>query len=173
MHSVSYFVLSTLSLCLLVFTGCRSTEEVSTQIDIAGDRLDLGMGNLISRITHIHRDYQFLQETGGILVQAPQLQPDGTYFLPVYADVSGASNITRTPVRYNAEIAVREIGFSADKFDPSRLYVHIKTAYPTKEIASPVTRGRNIGELSGGRYTLEYLNSDGSTVALGGFEIAN
>ncbi len=157
---------------VLLISGCGSIERFNTEMDIASDRLDTGLGNSFNRITSTHRDYKFLQETGGILVRAPQLQADGSYFLPVIVDVSGASNITRTPVKYNAEIAVKQIGYSADKTTPNRLFIYIETCWPSENSPSPVAKGLNIGKLATGSYTVEYLNSDRSTVMIGGFQIA-
>lgn len=167
-----FFSALLLALTAGVFTGCgASREHIAAEFDIASKRLDTGVGSLIRGVSSTHRDYQFLLDAGGILVQAPVKEANGTYFLPVRADVSGASNITRQPVAYHAKIAVADLVFTPDEKDASRMYLYIETGWPTKEAPSPVTRGKNIGKLAPGKYTLEYLNRDGSTVMLGGFTI--
>lgn len=166
-------ILTLTALVGLMFQAGCSSDRVATELDIASDRIDMGMTNMLGAISSTHRDYDFLLDTGGILVSAPVPEKDGTYFLPIKADVSGASNITRRPIKYHAKIAVREIVVRQGKGHANRLYIYLKTAWPTKEAPSPVTRGVNIGLLEAGRYTIEYLNRDGSTVMLGGFSISD
>lgn len=59
-------------------------------------------------LTSEGRDWQFVQQTGGIRIGAP-LERDGKKILPVEYDVSGLSAVTRKPTTLNSGLAVRRI----------------------------------------------------------------
>ena len=54
------------------------------------------------------RDWQFVQQTGGMRVGAP-IEKDGKKMLPIEYDVSGLSTITCKPTTMNSGLAVRRI----------------------------------------------------------------
>ena len=125
----------------------------------------------MSKVTETHRDYSFIQEVGGMRVSAPELQEDGSFFLPLALDVSGASRVTHEPKKYHAKIAIKDVHVEPSKTNSNRLFIFVETAWPGKLAVSPRTRGVKMGTLSAGQYTLEYLNRDESTVFLGKFTI--
>ena len=128
------------------------------------------LSGMFSKVTATHRDYDFIQETGGMIIKMPYLLKEGWY-LPVKANVSGASDVTHRATKQHANIAVKEVVARQDKVEPNRLYIFIKTSWPSDEYPSPVSQGVMLGKLKPGLYTVEYYNKDASTVDLGSFEI--
>jgi hypothetical protein len=54
------------------------------------------------------RDWQFVQQTGGMRVGAP-IEKDGKKMLPIEYDVSGLTTVTCKPTTMNSGLAVRRI----------------------------------------------------------------
>lgn len=103
-----------------------------------------------------------IQSIGGLRVENPVTQTDGTIFLPVICNVSGLETITVKPTMLNSALVVKKITAKCRK---DRIPIQVVTcAVDNKHVSS--TKGVDLGKPTKGSYQVEYLNPDGSTVFL-------
>jgi hypothetical protein len=103
-----------------------------------------------------------IQSVGGLRVDEPVRQPDGSVFLPVVCNISGLDTITVKPIMINSAWVVKKIAVKCRK---DRIQIQVVTCVADNKHTS-VTRGVVLGEMPAGTYQVEYLNPDGSTVGL-------
>ena len=108
-----------------------------------------------------------IQSVGGLRVDDPMVQTDGTVFLPVLCNVSGLETITVKPTMINSALVVRKIATQCRK---DRIHLQVVTCVVDNKHTS-VTKGVDLGVLTKGTYQVEYLNPDGTTVNVRKIEI--
>ena len=113
------------------------------------------------------RDWQFIQQTGGIRIGVP-IDRDGKKVLPVEYDVSGLTTVTRKPTTMNSGLAVRKI--EAKKKD-KQIVLRVFTQLVEK---SSITGSQHFVDLSGipaGAYDVFYEVAGDKEKILGQIEI--
>jgi hypothetical protein len=103
-----------------------------------------------------------IQSVGGLRVDDPVLQTDGTIYLPVLCNVSGLDTITVKPTAMNSALVVRKI---AVKRRGEKIQLQVVTCVVDNKHTS-VVKGVALGKMPMGVYHVEYLNPDGTTVSL-------
>ena len=152
-----------------MMTGCQ-TDYWKRQVSRTVDSIDDGIDNLFSHVSSKRQNYNALQANGGFIIKPPYWGGDG-FYLPVYADLSGASNVTHRPKDFNSDIAVKSVEAMRDENNSNRLYIYITTERSSSDRPETRSSAAYLGPLEPGIYTVEYLNHDETTVNLGGFEI--
>jgi len=118
-------------------------------------------------LTSEGRDWQFVQQTGGIRIGVP-IDRDGKKVLPVEYDVSGLTTVTRKPTTMNSGLAVRKI--EAKKKD-KQIVLRVFTQLVEK---SSITGSQHFADLSGipaGSYEVFYEVAGDQEKLLGQIEI--
>ena len=115
-----------------------------------------------SMMTSRSQSWILIQSAGGLRVDDPVTQADGTIFLPVICNLSGLETITVQPTLVNSALAVKEItaGLRDDK-----IQIQVVTCAADNKHTS-VSTGVNLGTPKKGTYRVEYLNPDGITVSI-------
>jgi hypothetical protein len=103
-----------------------------------------------------------MQSVGGLRIDAPVVEADGSTYLPLLCDVSGLQTITVKPTAMNSSQVVRQIVVQRRK---EKIQLQVVTGIADNQRMS-VVRGVSLGRVPEGEYPLEYLNPDGSTVML-------
>lgn len=113
------------------------------------------------------RDWQFVQQTGGMRLGEP-IEKGGKKMLPVEYDVSGLTTVTRKPTTMNSGLAVRKI---KAKTQGNQLVLRIFTQLVEK---SSVTGAHHFVDLTGipaGSYDVYYETAGDKEKLLGRIEI--
>ena len=118
-------------------------------------------------LTSRGQSWDMIQSVGGLRVDDPATQPDGTTFLPVVCNVSGLEEITVKPTTINSALVVKK---TTARFKEDSIQIQIVTCVVDDKHTS-VSKGVDLGTLSSGIYQVEYLNPDGSTIPLKQIEI--
>lgn len=103
-----------------------------------------------------------IQSVGGLRVDDPAVQADGTTYLPVLCNVSGLDTITVKPTAMNSVLVVRKIAVKRRK---EKIQIQVVTCVVDNKHTS-VAKGVSLGKMPEGTYQVEYLNPDGTTVNL-------
>ena len=117
----------------------------------------LGYSGLTGFLTQEKQDWNFIQSVGGMKVSAK----DKT--LIVDCDVSGIRKVTVKPSTINSAMAVRKIWH---KRVDNTIQLKVVTSVIEKGINS-ACKPLDLSAYPDGTYKVEYLNSDGTTRALG------
>ena len=80
---------------------------MNNRMNMIGHKADRGMTNVMGQVTASRRNYDYLEKTGGLLIEDPVVLADETIFLPVYANIRGASNIIGTPSKKRSKASIR------------------------------------------------------------------
>jgi hypothetical protein len=113
------------------------------------------------------RDWQFVQQTGGMQIGAP-IEKDGKKMLPIDYDVSGQTTITRKPTTANSGLAVRRIDAVGED---GKIVIRVITQVVEK---TSVTASKHFADLSRiplGSYEVYYETVGDSEKRLGRIEI--
>ena len=164
------FLLVGMMAAIFAQTAC-DRSRLNERMNMVSHKTSRGTNSVMGKLTKTRRNYNYLKKSGGLVVKLPVEKEDGTFFLPVYADLSGSSNGAERPNVERKMASVRDVIVEADPMDPSRLYLHIITAWRNELAASALVQGVNLGALSSGVYTVEYQNRDGSVTPLTAFKI--
>ncbi|MDD5521602.1 MAG: hypothetical protein PHI84_12355 [Kiritimatiellae bacterium] len=121
----------------------------------------------VSLITSRGQSWEMIQSVGGLRVDNPVTQTDGTIFLPVICNVSGLDTVTVKPTMLNSALVVRKI---ATKCRKDSIQLQIVTCVVDNKHTS-ITKGVYLGRMKKGSYLVQYLNPDGSVVKLREIEI--
>ena len=117
----------------------------------------LAHSGLTGFLTQESRDWHFIKSVGGMKVSAK----DKT--LVVDCDVSGIRKVTMKPTTINSAMAVRKVWH---KRVGNTIQLKVVTSVIEKGINSACTP-LDLSAYPDGTYKVEYLNSDGTTQALG------
>ena len=107
-----------------------------------------------------HRDWSFMQKVGGLSVGGQDKKPD---WLIIRGDISGLKEFSVKPTQMNSALAVKSVE-SIVRDSVIQIYVVttvISEKYSTTEIA-----GVNLSGVKKGKYMVQYLNPDNTTVNL-------
>jgi hypothetical protein len=118
-------------------------------------------------VTSQRESWQNLQADGGLRVDDPVIRGDGQVFLPVVCDVSGTETITVRPTTMNSGRAVQMIDA---QIHGSTIQIQVVTCLVDREHTAS-TKGVVLNTSRKGRYQVEYLNPDGTTVKVREVEI--
>ena len=121
-----------------------------------------GCLSCVSILTSHGQSWEMIQSVGGLRVENPVKQIDGTIFLPVICNVSGLDTITVKPTAINSALVVRKIAVKQRK---EKIQIQVVTCVVDNKHTS-VAKGVSLGKMPEGTYQLEYLNPDGTTVNL-------
>lgn len=121
-----------------------------------------GCASCAGRLTAQGQPWGMIQSVGGLRVDDPVVQPDGTTYLPVLCNVSGLDTITVKPTTMNSGLVVRKI---AVKRRAEKIQIQVVTCAVDNQHTS-VPKGVSLGKMPEGTYQLEYVNPDGTTVML-------
>jgi len=108
-----------------------------------------------------------IQSVGGLRVDNPVTQDDGSVFLPVVCNVSGLEAITVKPTTLNSGLVVRKI---KSKVLQNKIQIQVVTCVVDKKHTS-ISKGVSLGKIKPGTYQVEYLNPNKSTIKLRKIEI--
>jgi hypothetical protein len=115
---------------------------------------------LTSVLTAEHRDWDFIQSVGGIMVSDPVQKENGTVWLPIICNVSGLEKITTKPSIINSALVVRKVEY---KIEEDKILIYIKTSLIDKQNKNVKTEGIILDNIRPGIYKVEYLNPDDSS----------
>ena len=154
----------------LFFTACDKSR-LNSRMNMVGHKADRGMASVMGQVTMSRRNYDYLQKSGGLVVEDPVVMEDGSIFLPVYANIRGASNIVGKPDTQRGKASIREIVYEIDENDPTRLYIYAKTSRENRSAPSALVQGVNFGNLAPGDYSVEYKNRNNSLMPISAFRV--
>ncbi|YCM43727.1 hypothetical protein V2O64_20690 [Verrucomicrobiaceae bacterium 227] len=117
----------------------------------------LAHSGLTGFLTQESRDWDFIQSVGGMKVSAK----DQT--LVIDCDVSGTREVTVKPTMIHSAMAVRKVWH---KRVGNTIQLKVVTSVIEKGI-NPACKPLNLSAYPDGTYKIRYLNSDGTTQALG------
>lgn len=126
-----------------------------------------GCTSCVSLVTSHGQSWEMVQSVGGLRVDNPVTQADGTVFLPVICNVSGLETITVKPTMHGSSLVVRKIAVKCRK---DKIQLQVVTCVVDNRHTS-ATKGVDLGRLKKGTYLVEYLNPDGTTVTLREVEV--
>ena len=121
-----------------------------------------GCASCAGLLTAQGQSWGMIQSVGGLRVDDPVVQADGTTYLPVLCNVSGLDTITVKPTAINSALVVRKIAVKQRK---EKIQIQVVTCVVDNKHTS-VAKGVSLGKMPEGTYQLEYLNPDGTTVNL-------
>jgi hypothetical protein len=127
----------------------------------------LGCTSCVSLVTSHGQSWAMVQSVGGLRVDNPVTQADGTVFLPVICNVSGLETITVKPTMLNSALVVRKIAVKCRK---DKIQIQVVTCVVDNRHTS-CTKGVDLGKLKKGTHLVEYLNPDGTTVKMREVEV--
>ena len=112
-----------------------------------------------------HRDWTFIQQTGGLVVAGQDKNPN---WLLLRGDVSGLYEFSEKPTLVNSAIALKEV---KAKYKENKIQVYVVTTLVSDKYKETEITGVNISGLKSGQYTVQYLNPDKTTIDLKTIEI--
>ena len=119
---------------------------------------------LMGCVTSRHINWDFVQAVGGIRVGDPQPVANGEWAVPVECDVSGLTAVTTQPSTLNSALVVKDVQLQAQQ---GKIVVWVITCVVTDQHKeSHWTRSITLKGVKQGKYAVQYLNPDGSTVDL-------
>lgn len=121
-----------------------------------------GCASCVGLLSAQGESWGMIQSVGGLRVDDPVVQPDGTTYLPLLCNVSGLETITVKPTAMNSSHVVRKIVVTRRK---EKIQIQVVTCIVDNKHTS-VARGVSLGKVPEGTYQLEYVNPDGTTVML-------
>jgi hypothetical protein len=119
--------------------------------------------SLTDIFTANHLDWDFIQKVGGLEVSDPEYKPSEDWYLPVKCDVSGLQFITTKPTALNSALATK--GVKA-KVKGNKIQIWVISCLISKDHPDPVTKGVQLKNIKNGKYQIEYLSKDGTTVLI-------
>lgn len=122
--------------------------------------LFVGCGSIVRIASSDHCDWSFIETVGGLEIIGQDKNPN---YLRIDCDVSGTRKITHTPTIVNSALAIREV---RKRIDGNIIQIYIVTSVITEGFSSRAF-GVNLGLIEKGKYEIQYLNPDNSTVTLG------
>ena len=165
-------VIAPLSLILLVLLSGCDRSRLNDRMNKIAQKTGRDVSTVMGKISTTRRNYDYLEKTGGLLIEDPVVRSDETIFLPVYANIRGASNRIGPPDKQRKNAVIKEIVLEIDDYEPTRLYIYVETAMEHIYAKSPLVQGINLGRLAPGDYTVEYKNRNKSLVPLSAFRVS-
>ena len=129
--------------------------------------LQAGCASIAPLVTTRTLSWELIQSVGGISVGEPVIHTDNTVFLPVDCNVSGVRKVTVEPTQINSALVVKKV---KAKVRGNRIKIQVVTCFVDGKNTA-TSQGVNLGRVSEGRYDVEYLSPDGSTVSLRSIEV--
>jgi len=124
-----------------------------------------GCSGIINEATAQRQDWEFMESVGGLSVAGQDKNPN---WLIIRGDVSGLKEYSTKPTLVNSGIVVKEV---RKKIKKSQIQIYVITTLVSKKHSDPKIYGVSIAEAKKGKYKIQYLNPDGSTVDLQEIEI--
>lgn len=106
-----------------------------------------------------------MESVGGLTVAGQDKNP---CWLIVRGDVSGLSRYSVKPTTINSGLTVMKV---ASRVGEGKIQIFVVTTLASKKYPSAVIHGVDITGIKKGRYKVQYLNPDGSTVDLNNVDI--
>ena len=120
-------------------------------------------------VTSDHRDWNFIQDVGGIRVGDPIPATGDIWNLPVECDVSGLTEITTKPKGINSALVVKDI---KSRTMQDKILIWVVVCVVTDKYKEPHwTKGIHLEGIKEGKYSVQYLNPDGTTVGIRSIEL--
>lgn len=125
----------------------------------------ISCSGVINSATAQHQNWKFIESVGGLNIGAQDKNPN---WLNIRGDVSGLTEYSTKPTLLNSGLAVKEVN---KKIVDSRIQIYVVTTVISKKYSQTKIYGVNITGVKKGKYLIQYLNPDGSTVDLKEVEI--
>jgi hypothetical protein len=109
------------------------------------------------------RSWEFMESVGGIAINTPIREADGTVTLPVKCDVSGLTTTTKKPTIMNSALVVTGIDKRIEK---EQIYISVNTGMVSKN-ATCICPSIDLGNIPSGDYQVYYQGSDRVKYTLG------
>ena len=120
-------------------------------------------------VTSDHRDWKFIQDVGGIRVGDPISATGDIWNLPVECDVSGLTAITTKPTGINSALVVKDI---KSRTRQDKILIWVVVCVVTDKYTEPHwTKSIHLKGIKEGKYSVQYLNPDGTTVDIRSIEL--
>lgn len=120
---------------------------------------------IVNSATAQHQDWKFIESVGGLTIGGQDKNPN---WLNIRGDVTGLTEYSTKPTLLNSGLAVKKV---YKKVVDSRIQIYVVTTVISKKYSETKIYGVNIAGIKKGKYLIQYLNSDGSTVDLKEVEI--
>lgn len=110
------------------------------------------------------RDWSFVERVGGLKVgkQIPTQSKTLTW-LYLYGDVSGSKEFSAVPTQTNSTVALNQV--KVNVID-NKIQIYLETTKFKYKYATSKIKGVTLSGVKPGKYIVQYINSDGSTVDL-------
>jgi len=95
--------------------------------------------------------WSFVRSVGGIAVEEPR-QIEGSWSLPIRANVSGLETITEKPTALNSALGCKATHAAVER---NNIYLTLETSLPTKKI-NATCPAASLGRIAPGTYTVFY-----------------
>ena len=120
-------------------------------------------------VTTSRIDWSFIQTVGGIRVGDPQPLSKGNWIIPIECDVSGLTTVTVKPTTVNSALVVKDIRCKTRR--DTILVWAVACVVTERYRESHWTQGISVKGTKPGKYTVQYLNPDGTTVDIRSIEL--
>lgn len=114
------------------------------------------------------RSWEFMASVGGVAVDEPIRNPDGSVTLPVKCDVSGLTTITKKPTMINSALVVTGIDKDVEE---RQILISVHTGLASKNTTS-VCSAVGLGNIPPGEYQVYYYGSDRKKHPIGKVAVA-
>ena len=130
-------------ICLLVIVGCTPVSE--------------------------RRDWMFVEQVGGLEVGVPiRTESEALTWLYLYGDLSGKKEFSAKPVKTNSTVALSQVKVNVVD---NKIKIYLETTKFKYKYATSKIKGVALSGIKPGKYVVQYINRDGSTIDLKEIEI--
>lgn len=129
----------------------------------------MSCSSLMGCVTSSHCNWDFIQGVGGIKVGDPKPVPNDGWVIPVECDISGLTTVTRKPTDLNSALVVKDVRCRVEQ---NRILIWVVSCVITDKYKNPHwTKDVPLKGIGRGKFTVQYLNPDGSTVNIRSVEL--
>ena len=129
--------------CLLVIAGCAPISK--------------------------RRDWAFVEQVGGLQVgEHRRTESETLTWLYLYGDLSGKKEFSAKPIQTNSTVALNEVKVNVIE---NKIQIYLETTKFKYKYATSKIKGVTLSGIKPGKYIVQYINIDGSTINLREIEI--
>ena len=146
------------------------TKHIVSLMVLAGLAIGcVSCSSLVGCVTSSHCNWDFIQGVGGITVGNPKPVPNDGWVIPVECDVSGLTMITTKPRGVNSALVVKDVKCKTKR---NRILIWVVSCVATDRYKnSHWIKDIPLKGVGRGKFIIQYLNPDGSTVDIHSIEL--
>ncbi len=115
------------------------------------------------------RDWGFVEQVGGLKVgEQISTQSKNATWLYLYGDLSGSKEFSTKPTQKNSTVALNQVKVDVVE---NKIQIYLETTKFKYKYATSKVKGVRLSGIKPGKYIVQYINRDGSTIDLKEVEI--